>query len=408
MNAPVGTGPGSVDAHFRAAVTELVLASHTMNPGALAATVNRAVATLGIDVNVLVIDYEQRALRQLPDAGKPTPPATPVDSSPAGQAFASITPRHDPERNRLWLPILDGTERLGVLEVTLPHQLRGDDAAVRRGCEALAGLIGHLLQSKSGLGDGIEMARRSRPMSVASELLLQLVPPTTFACDQLVLSAVLEPTYDVGGDAFDYSVDGSTARVAIFDALGHGLPACLTSSVAVSAIRTARRTGQGLVEMGRAADTAIQSQWTDLRFVTAVLAELDLDSGTLRYVNAGHPPPLVLRGRRVVHELAQGRRLPLGLDDPSDDVAEVMLVPGYRVLFYTDGVIEARSLDSALFGRERLIERTERHARADLATAEILRLLSHAVLEHQAGPLSDDATLLLAEWSPNAARRARP
>jgi serine phosphatase RsbU (regulator of sigma subunit) len=246
-------------------------------------------------------------------------------------------------------------------------------------------------------------------MSVASELLLRLVPPTTFACDDLVLSAVLEPTYDVGGDAFDYSVDDTAARISIFDAVGHGLPACLTSAVTVSAIRAARRAGEvSLRTLGSVADQAIQAQWSDSRFVTAVLAELELDSGVLRYVNAGHPPPLVLRGGRVIHRLDEGRRLPLGLDDEVDQLGHVYLEPGDRVLFFTDGVIEARNPEDEFFGLPRLVQLTELHATGELATAEVLRRLSHAVLEHQDGPLADDATMLLAEWTPAAPRRGWP
>jgi serine phosphatase RsbU (regulator of sigma subunit) len=394
---------------FDGSIRNLLLMSHTTKASALAAAVSRSVAHLGVDTTILVVDYEQMALRQLPEPGKATGPVQPIDGSPAGRAFTSITMQSSgPDTNRLWVPILDGTERLGVLEVSLPAHLSGDDEAIRVGCEAIAGLIGHLLQAKSGLGDSIEVARRSQPMSVASELLLRLVPPTTFACDELMLSAVLEPSYDVGGDAFDYSVDDDMARIGIFDAIGHGLPACLTSAVAVSAIRAARRAGQGLYESTRAADVEIQAQWHDARFVTAVLADLRLDTGVLRYINAGHPPPLVLRGSRIVHRLDQGRRLPLGLDDASTEIATVRLEPGDRVLFYTDGVIEARDKDDEMFGLARLVELTEHHAAGQLATAEILRRICHAVLSHQVGQLQDDATLLLAEWSHTAARRARP
>jgi serine phosphatase RsbU (regulator of sigma subunit) len=383
--------------------------SHTANPAALSEVANRALAPMGAQAGILVVDHEQRLLRRLPEPTKPSPPPSPIDASPGGRAFTTVTVQSSPtDGNRLWLPVLDGTERLGVLDLSLPSHVSCEDPAVRRGAQAFAGLIGHLLQAKSGLGDSIEIARRTAPMSVASELLLRLVPSTTFASDDLVLSAVLEPTYDIGGDAFDYSVDTSVATISIFDALGHGLPACLTSAVTVSAIRAARRAGERrLAALASVADRAIQTQWNDLRFATAVLAELDLDTGQLGYVNAGHPPPLVLRGGRVVEQLDQGRRMPLGLEDTVEQQGRLRLERGDRVLFFTDGVVEARDEAGVLFGLTRLVEVTEQHA-GHLPTAEVLRLLSHRVMEHQDGPLADDATMLLAEWAPDETRKNWP
>lgn len=159
--------------------------------------------------------------------------------------------------------------------------------------------------------------------------------------------------------------------------------------------------------MAAAADAALVEQWDDSRFVTAVLGEIDLNTGRFRYLNAGHPPPVLLRGGRAVRVLDGGRRRPLGLDDASATaLGEEPMEPGDRLFLYTDGVTEARSPEGEFFGLERLIDLTERHSNSRLPTAEILRRISHAVIDHQGGRIADDATLLLVEWSPDAALRA--
>jgi serine phosphatase RsbU (regulator of sigma subunit) len=157
--------------------------------------------------------------------------------------------------------------------------------------------------------------------------------------------------------------------------------------------------------VAHAADAAITAGWTDVPFVTAILAELDLERGHLRYINAGHPPPVLLRHGRAVRTLAGGRRLPLGFADPGARIATEALEPGDRVLFYTDGVTEARDNHDVQFGLPRLVELAERLAASQLPTAEVARRLSHAVLEHQRGQRQDDATLLLIEWSRTGARK---
>jgi serine phosphatase RsbU (regulator of sigma subunit) len=245
-------------------------------------------------------------------------------------------------------------------------------------------------------------------MSIASELLWQLLQPLTVSCDEVTISAILEPCYTVGGDGYDYAVDDPLARIAILDAVGKGLQAGLATAVALAAIRAARRAGNGLHGQARTADAALLEQFPDARFVTAFLAELDVHTGRLRYLNAGHPAPLLLRAGKSITQITGGHRMPLGLDDATAEFGERTLQPGDRLLLYTDGITEARDSRGEEFGVQRLAELSEHHAAAGLPAPETLRRLSHAVIEHQQGPPDDDATLVLAEWSPAAAQRTVP
>jgi phosphoserine phosphatase RsbU/P len=245
-------------------------------------------------------------------------------------------------------------------------------------------------------------------MSEASELVWRLLPPLTFACHRVVISAVLEPCYEVGGDGFDYAVDHNTAFFAVFDTAGHDLRSGLGTATVLAAIRAARTDGADLPAMARAADEALADFLPELRFTTAVLGTLDLDTGLLRYLNAGHPPPMLVRNGKVVARLDRGRRLPLGLDAPRPEIAQEWLEHGDRLLLFTDGVTEARRHGQRPFGEDRLIDLVRQHTTAGLPAPETLRRLCHAVVDHHGGPPTDDATLLFIEWSQKAAQRMTP
>jgi phosphoserine phosphatase RsbU/P len=385
--------------------------AHLWRPEEIAETVAAAMMRLDITATIYLVDAEQRALRALPRADVDTPPPAPVDASVPGRAFALVRsiPGGGPrEPARWWVPMVDGTDRMGIMDFVLPAGLDPHTRALREHCELFAGLIGHLINTSTPRGDSLHRLRRSQPMSVSSELLWQLLPPLTVSCDEVTISAILEPCYAVGGDGYDYAVDDPLARLAILDGVGKGLHGGLATAVALAAIRAVRRDGHGLRDQARAADAALLEEFPDARFVTGFLAELNVHTGRLRYVNAGHPAPLLLRDGRSITEVTGGGRMPLGLDDPAVEIGERTLQPGDRLLLYTDGITEARDAHGKAFGLHRLAELSDRHAAAGLPAPETLRRLSHAVVEHQQGPPDDDATLLLAEWSPTAARRTVP
>jgi hypothetical protein len=396
---------------WNAAIARLLRISHLAQPSGLGRVLNEALAPLGVRVEIYLIDREQRALRPLTPVGADHSEVLDVDATVAGRAFSAIRPVTGPRAPRqIWAPILDGTERLGVLRADLPHEADARDAAVRESLSTLAVLIGHLLVAKMAYGDSIRRGRRSQPMSVGGELLWRMLPPLTFATDDLVLASVIEPCYDVGGDAYDYAVDNDRAVIAIYDAVGHDLNAAVSSTLALAATRSARTRGLDLADIASAADDVLTTHFTDLRYVTAIVADLDLRTGRMRIVNAGHPPPVVLRAGRSVAVLDGGRRLPLGLYERGEgedgEPVTVSLEPDDVVLLYTDGITEARDAEGNLFGLPRLIEFAEREANAGLHAAEVARRLSHAVLDHQQGRLQDDATLMLIQWGPGIGTRS--
>jgi Stage II sporulation protein E (SpoIIE) len=374
---------------------DLLEASHDLAPDEVVAAVARAGHALDAeDVAIYLVDYEQTLLVPLPD-GIDRPPLE-IDATLAGRAFVAIVVQEADVRQgrRVWLPLLDGAERLGVLGLTLPSV----DDALRVQCKWLATLVAELLMSKSQYTDIYFLTRRRQPMSPAAEMQWQLLPPLTFVTPRVVIAGLLEPAYEVAGDAFDYALNGDTAHLAVFDPVGHDLTASVLAAVTVGSYRHSRRAGLGLAGTYAAVDQALAAEFGGERFVTGQLGELDCSSGRLQWVNAGHPLPLLVRRAKVVDTLACHPVPPLGLGLGKPEIATAALEPADRVLFYTDGVTEGRNLAGEPFGEDRLADLLVRETLAGQPAAETMRRLGNAILAHQGTTPRDDATMVFLEW----------
>lgn len=403
-NATV-TGTGSLHddplTPWEAFCGRLLELSHTLAPDALAWVVADLAAEVGLDDLVIhLVDLDQRLLLPLDRRpGEPAGEPLDIDATIAGRAFRTETVLEveapgDERRRRVWVPLMDGTERLGVMSLTT-YPLT-DLSSAR--CRHLAAIVSELIVSKVQYGDRLVNAKRRRPMELAAELRWEFLPPLSFTGPRIAISGILQPTYEVAGDAFDYALNGDLAHVAVFDAMGHGLEASRMANLMVGAYRHSRRQGLDLGSTYTTLDRALADQFGAERFVTGVLATLHCGTGELSWIIAGHPHPLVLRGAKMVGELSADPVLPFGLGDAVAVPSVTSLEPGDRVLFFTDGVVEARSATGELFGKDRLGDLLVR-ASADANTpAETMRRLVHAVLAHQGSSLRDDATLLLVEW----------
>ncbi|MWA00639.1 SpoIIE family protein phosphatase [Actinomadura sp. LD22] len=397
---------------------DLVAASHAISLEQMPGLVAEHAARAGLfDVRIYVVDLQQRVLRLLTgqggDAGRRSgdePEELRVEGTLAGRAYQNMAvvtghPEQD-GAHHLWVPVLGGSARIGVLRATVAP---GDEEAAAD-AECLAGLVALLIVSKGATSDSLARLVRTRDMAVSSEKQWRLLPPMTFANDAMVIGAALEPAYKLGGDSFDYGLAGDIVHLGVFDAMGHDTSSGVTANLAVAAHRNSRLRGAGLVDCGRAIEEVLIEEDESGRFVTAVLAELDARTGVVSWISHGHPAPVVIRGGRWVTALDCDPGHPLGTDlgiEPA--VCREQLEPGDRLLLYTDGIVEARAPNKQEFGLVRFVDFIIRANAAGLPVPETLRRLIHSILRHHEGRLDDDATVLLLEWRGSAGiRRAAP
>lgn len=385
------------------ALVELLQRTHLAPPDALPAAVAAASRHLRVRTVVYLADDAKEVLVPVPGPGAEDRRPLSIDGTLPGRAFRHLeiqpAPAGSDGQARLWVPLIDGVERIGVLDVMTDADQDLTDPVLHRQCWWFGHYLGHLVTAMDAYGDALDPVRRNHRRSVQSELIWQLLPPLTAGTDKVLVSGRIEPSHDMGGDVFDYALSADRAQFAILDATGHDLRAGLAAATAVSAYRNARRAGAGLFEQVEAAHRAVSEQFDGQVYATGVVGELDLTSGRLRYIAAGHPAPLLVRDGRVVRSLEAGRRPLLGLDVRGTTIGEEHLQRGDTVALYTDGITEARDTAHQQFGVDRLTDTLQRAHAERLPLPEITRRVFKAILSHQHDVLQDDATLLLVRWT---------
>ena len=250
------------------------------------------------------------------------------------------------------------------------------------------------LELASGYTDALHAVRRRKDTQPAAEIQQNLLPPRLARVDRADVAGGVLPGYDVGGDFFDYAANADGLWLVVADATGKGNSAAALSSLAIGALRAARRAGAGLQEAACVADEAILTLDTDL-YLTAVLGSWDADAHLLRWINCGHPTPLVLRADGRVDELDAERTYPLGIrfTERAFPILSAVVGPGDRLLLYSDGVSERRTADGGRVGEDGL--RAILTELGPRSAATTVRGLQDAVIGASADPLRDDATVLV-------------
>lgn len=242
---------------------------------------------------------------------------------------------------------------------------------------------------------GKEKAVMENEMKLAAGAQNELVPhvfPPFPDREGLELSACLHPARDVGGDLYDYFISADKLYFCIGDVSGKGVQAALFMAAAHYLFRSTANE-MSLADAARHMNVSLCADNSQCRFVTFWMGCLDLGSGMLEYVNAGHDAPLLVRGGSV-EAFPASENMPLGVwEEEAYDSGEATLMPGDMFLLFTDGVTEAMDACGHEFGMKRLIEIAGDSAGAD-ASGFIESVLG-SVRQHSVGTdQSDDITML--------------
>lgn len=247
----------------------------------------------------------------------------------------------------------------------------------------------------------LERERLERELALASEIQQRFQPTAPPHITGYELQGISFPCYEIGGDYYDF-IEREDGRlvIALGDVSGKGTAAALLMSSLHAAIHAQSASHDSLVATISAVNRYLADNIPANRFVTLFYAELDPESGSMSFLNAGHNPPLIVHSAGTVEQLASGG-LPLGIKrDAEYREGRTQLQPGDVLVIYSDGVTEAVSPTGEEFGPTRLYEVVSRNVEASAAGIRD-RIESSLTKFAQGTSAADDITLVIVKRQAN-------
>lgn len=239
---------------------------------------------------------------------------------------------------------------------------------------------------------------------IAHEIQMGMIPktfpPFPERCD-VDLHAILKPAKEVGGDLYDFFLDDGKLYFAVGDVSGKGVPASLFMAITRSLFHTISSQMLSPRAVMNSMNNAIsQSNETNM-FVTLFIAVLDLESGVLKYCNAGHNNPILIQPDGAASYMEVKRNLFVGVMEGFEyEDEEITLGKGSKLFLYTDGITEAENEAKELYSDERLLQTVSRYSSLDVRC--LIDKVSESVAVHvQEAEQSDDITMLVIHYKPN-------
>ena len=296
-------------------------------------------------------------------------------------------------------PLLDASGSLGMIVLHSRAQLRHFD---EQDLELLVSLASAATLRLRTLAAADEAARRQvldKELALAHDIQMGMIPTRFPEHPAFQIAASLRPARSVGGDLYDFILEGRRLWFLVGDVSGKGVGAALFMAVTRTLFRAVAPGAHSLQAVAERMNDELARDNERAMFVTAFLARLDLDSGRLEYVNAGHNLPYRLPGEGAPSAIAGGRGLPFGVFEaqayPTDSL---LLGPGDGLFVFTDGVVEATDAAGEAFGETRL-----EAGLLGLAKAPSARIVERTLAGLDAfvgqAPAADDITLLALRYS---------
>ncbi len=311
--------------------------------------------------------------------------AAPLYALPADEAAASETPQHG--------------ELLGAIYLDSTHPAAFSEL-VRHIFDALAVEAASILENARHMEREHERRLLEHEMGLARAIQQALLPRGPRMYPHLTVTGINHPCIDVGGDYFDsFPISENRTAVLIADVSGHGLGAALLTTMLQGAL-SGMTLGEDPLRVFNQINSFLCDHSEVGHYATMFFSLLDRD-GTLHYIKAAHPSPLLLRRGKVTELYTEGS-FPVGLIPTATFQTEsVKLEPGDTLVLFSDGVTEAEDPEEKQFGIARLCELLTVHE--DTPLDELQRMVLDSVDCHCRGAAQqDDITVLLARYHGNA------
>lgn len=259
----------------------------------------------------------------------------------------------------------------------------------------LASVASIRVENATLLEERFQRERMERELELATEIQQRFQPSAPPILDGYQFQGISFSCYEIGGDYYDF-IDRDDGRmlIALGDVSGKGTAAALLMSSLHAAIHAQAAANSSIAEMVTSVNHYLSENTPANRFVTLFATELDPSSGALKYINAGHNPPLIGRADGTVSQLASGG-FPLGIIESAEfEVGETQLERGEVLVVYSDGVTEAVNPEDEEFGLDRLsdVVRKNLHASAAGIRDKVESALSAFT---RTAPANDDITLVI-------------
>lgn len=382
-------------------------------PHALLAAARGALVThyAAVDVDLLMADYALTILQPVRAAPTSTD-ALPIHSSPAGRAFGSQRVHTETDRRTgvltAYLPITVRGDRVGVLSVRFPEEAY--DLAAEPELAELAEVLGHEIFVAERDTDLYRQARRADRLTLAAEMQWELLPARSCSRPEYDIGGGLEPAYAIHGDNFDWTSSGNHLTLTVTNGMGEGVEAALLTSLAVHALRNARRADLSLADQAFLGDQAVYGHYSGRAHLAALLLRFDLATGEVEVIDAGSPKVWRLRAGKV-EPIPLEAQLPLGMfEDTVYTTQHLHLESGDRLLFVSDGVYDVLSPAGERYS-DRALARAITSTRL-LPPAQVPRAVLRELTTHRGSPEpEDDAMVVCLDWhgrDPHQAPSDRP
>jgi phosphoserine phosphatase RsbU/P len=258
-------------------------------------------------------------------------------------------------------------------------------------------VIRRYMEQREALAKTVQQQRDDllKDVELAAQVQRLFLPSGKPAIAGLEIAGMMQPARGVGGDYYDYiPIDAHTTQIVIADVAGKGVPAALLMSATAAAMRLEANRERNMLEQVERLNTGIHAVSDAERYVTLLIAEIDVHKRTLKYVNCGHNPALLFRATTGTLTHLDSSCPPIGLS--TEEICELAsdnLSPGDVVVFYTDGVTEAENRLGEEFGMERL-SATVRRGSA-LSAENLMVDIYNTAADFCGDDFNDDVTILV-------------